>query len=178
MSLPDQSHIDRVRDALWSRPGDGASVMVGAGLSRCGVKTRPEGRDAPLWHDLVTELTNRLYPRRDSTGLVGHTDDIPTYVSFLRLAQEYETAFGRTDLHRFLQSQIRDDDFAPGRLHEQLLRLPWRDVFTTNWDTLLERTRPRVVERGYSAVVDKDQIPLANRPRIVKLHGSLPPISR
>ena len=31
-----------------------------------------------------------------------------------------------------------------------------------------------MVERGYNTVVDKDQIPLANRPRIVKLHGSLP----
>ena len=55
-----------------------------------------------------------------------------------------------------------------------MMRLPWRDVFTTNWDTLLERTGPQVVERGYSTVVDKDQIPLASRPRIVKLHGSLP----
>ena len=174
MSLPDQSHIDRVRDALWSRPGDGASVMVGAGLTRYALKTRPDARDAPLWRDLVTELTDRLYPRRDSTGVAGQTNDAPTYGSFLRLAQEYETAFGRTDLHRFLQRQIRDEDFTPDRLHEQLLRLPWRDVFTTNWDTLLERTQPRVVERGYSAVVDKDQIPLANRPRIVKLHGSLP----
>ena len=33
---------------------------------------------------------------------------------------------------------------------------------------------PQVVDRGYNTVVDMDQIPLANRPRIVKLHGSLP----
>ena len=29
-------------------------------------------------------------------------------------------------------------------------------------------------KHGYNTVVDKDQIPLASRPRIVKLHGSLP----
>ena len=99
----------------------------------------------------------------------------PSFIDdFLRIAQEYETAFGRIDLHRFLQEQTRDDDFTPGDFHERLLRLPWRDVFTTNWDTLLERARRKVVERSYHAVVNMDQIPLANQPRIVELHGSLP----
>ena len=148
--------------------------MVGGGFSRCAVKARPDAGDAPLWYDLATELTKRLYPRPDSEGQPAEPGDNPTTGDLLSLAQEYKTAFGRTDLHRFLQQQIRDGDFTPGGVHEQLMRLPWRDVFTTNWDTLLERTGPQVVERGYNTVVDKDQIPLANRPRIVKLHGSLP----
>ena len=37
MSLPDQSHIDRVRDARWSRPWNDASVEAEGGLSRCAV---------------------------------------------------------------------------------------------------------------------------------------------
>ena len=148
--------------------------MVGGGLSRCAVKARPDAGDAPLWYDLATELTKRLYPRPDSEGQPAEPGDKPTTGDLLSLAQEYETAFGRRDLHLFLQQQIRDGDFTPGGVHEQLMRLPWRDVFTTNWDTLLERTGPEVVDRGYNTVVDKDQIPLANRPRIVKLHGSLP----
>ena len=115
-----------------------------------------------------------MYPRHNSENQSGELRDNPTTGDFFNLAQEYKTAFGRTDLHRFLQQQIRDADFTPGAVHEQLMRLPWRDVFTTNWDTLLERTGPQVMERGYNTVVDKDQIPLANRPRIVKLHGSLP----
>ena len=148
--------------------------MVGGGLSRCAVKARPDAGDAPLWHDLATEITKRLYPRHDSEDQPGEPGDKPTTGDLLSLAQEYEIAFGRTDLHRFLQQQIRDGDFTPGGVHEQLMRLPWRDVFTTNWDTLLERTGPQVVDRSYNTVVDMDQIPLANRPRIVKLHGSLP----
>ena len=81
-------------------------------------------------------------------------------------------AFGRTDLHGFLRSLIRDEAFRPGRFHERLLRLRWRDVFTTNWDTLLERTCPAVPERSYSVIRSPDEIPLATGPRIVKLHGS------
>ena len=95
-------------------------------------------------------------------------------VGFPKLAQEYEAAFGRSDLHRFLQNAVRDDDFAPGDMHRRLLRLPWCDVFTTNWDTLLERTRALVAEQKYGVVRNKDEIPLAGRPRIVKLHGSFP----
>ena len=62
----------------------------------------------------------------------------------------------------------------PGDLHHRLLALPWADVFTTNWDTLLERTRDSTVSPTYEVVRAVDELPLASRPRIVKLHGSLP----
>ena len=61
----------------------------------------------------------------------------------------------------------------PGEMHRRLLRLPWRDVFTTNWDTLLERTYSDIPERSYSILRNTDEIPLAASPRIIKLHGSL-----
>ena len=51
--LPDQSHIDRVRDALWKRSGGGASVMVGSGFSRGALKTRPDAGDIPMWPELA-----------------------------------------------------------------------------------------------------------------------------
>ena len=92
----------------------------------------------------------------------------------LKLAQEYEAAFGRSELHDFLRRLIRDDDHEPDEMHRRVLRLPWRDVFTTNWDTLLERTCPSIAERKYTIVRNKDEIPLGAPPRVIKLHGSLP----
>ena len=164
MLVPDQSHINRVRDALWQRSGGGASIMVGSGFSRNALRTRPDAKALPMWGDLVEEMSHELYPQ----GARGPSaSDGP-----LRLAQEYKTAFGQSHLHRFLRQLVRDDDFRPGDAHLRLLRLPWRDVFTTNWDTLLERARTSVAERAYSVVRNMDEIPLANRPRIVKLHGS------
>ena len=68
---------------------------------------------------------------------------------------------------------VADDDFMPGGVHERLLGLPWADVFTTNWDRLLERSKA-VRDRGYTIVQSKNDIPQGHRPRIVKLHGSLP----
>ena len=172
--IPDQSHVNKVRDHLWSRPNAGASVMVGSGFSRNAVNTRPGTSNLPLWSDIAKAIFSNLYPSDSSSvqnqGSVGQLSADRA----LRLAQEYKTAFGRTDLHRLLGQLVPDNHFRPGDAHLRLLHLPWRDVFTTNWDTLLERASERIAERGYSIIQDMDQIPLMSQPRIVKLHGSFP----
>ena len=172
MSIPDQSHINQVRDALWQR-SSGASVMIGSGFSRNALKCRPGADDPPSWQEVAKAVYEKLYPQSDNSGALTLAEASSTS-GFLRLAQEYEAVFGRSDLHRFIRQVVRDEDFVPGETHKQLLRLPWRDVFTTNWDTLLERTRSFVTKRAYSVARNMDEIPLADQPRIVKLHGSLP----
>jgi hypothetical protein len=62
MIMPDQSHIKRVREALWLQPEGCASVMVGARFSRNAMKAGPHAHDFPLWRDLATLLCTRLYP--------------------------------------------------------------------------------------------------------------------
>ena len=148
--------------------------MVGSGFSRCASKLRPSASDPPLMQDLEIEMDRRLYPSEGGTGSSQRTNDGSGAYEILSLSQEYSTAFGRNHLHSFLEQQIGDNDFAPGDLHARLLELPWRDIFTTNWDTLLERARSKVTDRAYDLVVNMEQIPLARSPRIVKLHGSLP----
>ena len=172
--IPDQSHINKVREALWSRPDSGATVMVGSGFSRNAAKTRPNAGDPPLWVNIANQIADKLYPRSGSPGMNGSNERKLLAGNALRLAQEYQTGFGRSELHRLLEGLIRDDHFAPGEIHSRLLYLPWRDVFTTNWDTLLERTSENIPERAYAVVQDMNQLPLLSQPRIVKLHGSLP----
>ena len=166
MSIPDQIHINQVRDALWQRFGSGASVMVGSGFSRNALKIRSDAEDLPMWGGVIEAMSHKLYPQESGRKLAAKNP--------LRIAEEYETAFGPSDLRRFIQQIVRDEDFKPGDAHKRLLRLPWRDVFTTNWDTLLEEARKYVSEHSYSVVRTMKVIPLASRPRIVKLHGSLP----
>ena len=164
MSFPDQSHINKVRDALWQSYGNGASVMVGSGFSRNAVPVRPGTGNLPTWDIITAMLHQELYPREQ--GDIRH--------QALRTAQEYEAEFGRTELHNALRKLVSDNGYTPGSLHRRLLNLPWTDIYTTNWDTLLERTRNNVSEWDYSVVTSTDQIPMEPRPRIVKLHGSLP----
>ena len=172
--IPDGVHINKIREALRKRPGYGASVMVGSGFSRNAVKIRPDVAPSPLWNDIANELLNELKLRSEeseerSNSVLGLSVDNP-----LRLAQAYEANFGRDDLHDLLGRLVRDDDFIPGKLHSRLLTLPWRDVFTTNWDTLLERAAPSIGKRNYSVVKKMGQLPGKAQPRIIKLHGSLP----
>ena len=164
LPFPDQRNINKVRDALWARPKTGASVMVGSGFSRNADKLRAGSDELPLWGDIVGELVKNLFPGSES----------PPVEDPLDLAQQYKASFGQSDLHRLLGQLVRDTDFTPGEEHSRLLRLPWRDVFTTNWDTLLERASSGIPEPSYNVVQDMDQLPLLSQPRIVKLHGSLP----
>ena len=168
MSIPDQKYMNHVRDALWSRSGH-ASVMIGSGFSKNARPARPDAGELPLWHELARAMSNKLHPPNPGGPPAGSLDP----KGALELAQEYKDSFERGSLHLFLQQQIRDGDFNPGDFHRRLLTLPWRDVFTTNWDTLLERTRLSVPERPYSVVHNKDEIPLSAQPRIIKLHGSI-----
>ena len=172
--FPDQSHIEQVRDALWGNHGNGASVMVGSGFSKSALKLRPGIGDPPMLPELAVELHRRLYPESDELEPLAKVAAAAASDGILSLAQEYVTAFERAHLHQLLQQLIRDDDLMPSKTHTRLLQLPWRDVFTTNWDTLLEKTLPQVTARPYSVVRDMEEIPLAKGPRIVKLHGSFP----
>ena len=148
--------------------------MIGAGFSRCARKARPGASDPPMWLEVTKGISDKLYPPEDAEDSPPGARSVSSPGDSLRLAQEYESAFGRSDLHDFLRRLIRDDDHEPDAMHRRLLRLPWRDVFTTNWDTLLEKTCSSIAERKYTIVRNKDEIPLGAPPRVVKLHGSLP----
>ncbi len=157
-SLPDFPKFEAFARALWQ---DEAAVMVGAGFSR--VCTREPNTPAPpLWGDFKTEMATALgYSQGEGPDA-------------LRLAQEYKTLHGESGLDQLISRLIVDDQWEPGPLHKQLMELPWRDVLTTNWDTLLERTKTQTPDRIYSCVRTIQDIAQRARPRIVKLHGSLP----
>ena len=38
------------------------------------------------------------------------------------------------------------------------MNLSWRDVFTTNYDTLLERTADMVTDRRYNVVLNQEDL--------------------
>ncbi len=148
--------------------------MVGAGFSANAEGTWAEAVETPILNDLAKRISDELYPQNANRKHPICNGDLVQLEGFTQLTQEYEVARGRGDLHRYLRQLVRDQDLKPSESHRRLLRLPWCDVFTTNWDTLLERTLSAVVERKYSVVRNKDEIPLAHRPRVFKLHGSFP----
>ena len=103
MTFPDQSHINRVRDALHQRSGNGASVMVGSGFSKNAERVIRNAKEMPAWRDLVDHFYDALYPpgtvTRDGTNHRPATDNV-------RIAQEYEAVLGRSALHDAFRQRL------------------------------------------------------------------------
>ncbi len=169
----DRPHLEHVRAALWRGSAFGrAAVMIGSGFSRNADPVRANAPAFPLWLDLARALYRDLYSAAvDDDQRIAYA---AANGGVLRLALEYETVFGRGALDEVTRRVIPDEAYRPGDLHKLLLTLPWSDVFTTNYDTLLERTLPELWERRYEIVVDLLDLPGSLRPRIIKLHGSFP----
>ena len=152
-----QPYLDEISQRLLSGH---AAVMVGSGFSR---NASP---DFPSWDQLGDRLYEILHGKRPDHQT--HYLDVPT------LAHEVEAALGRPALDRILRDAIPDLASDPSPLHVRLLELPWADVFTTNYDTLLERARSSVSSRRYEIVTKSEDLGDSRKPRIVKLHGSFP----
>ncbi len=173
----DYAHdVEQIRTALHQAAGSRASLMVGAGFSFNAQKRYASARDFPSWSSLAESLVLRLYP--NDPGARGRAlKNAGATSGALRLAQEFEAAFGRTVLLNHLRDMLPDREHEPGAFHQDLLNLPWSDVFTTNYDTLLERAARPLREQRYEVVRGLNDLPLKRSPRIVKLHGTLPELS-
>ncbi|MEQ1512806.1 MAG: SIR2 family protein [Lysobacteraceae bacterium] len=159
--LNDYAAMKKLAAALWQEDSayHGAGVMVGSGFSRSAASTgNPEER-MPIWRDLSKVLSKDL--------------GIEHMVDPLRLAEEYSAYFGRQSLLDTLKKELNDVAWMPGDLHGKLLELPWSEVLTTNWDTLLERASTDVAQRVYSVVSRQEDLSSMHSPRIVKLHGTV-----
>lgn len=127
-----KAKLERIRKYLYLGK---ASVMVGAGFSRnADVPTHVKVK---LWNDVGEDIFCRLQasPKAEPSDLVFKTP--------MRLASQFTAVYGRSELDNLIRDSIPDDHMTPGAMHYQLLNLPWRDVFTTNYDTLLERSRKK-----------------------------------
>jgi hypothetical protein len=143
-----------------------ASVMVGAGFSKNAESGNSE-KKFPSWNELGDIFYDKL-----------HGDCLDkkekVYLDPLKLAGEVEAAFGRPTLNNIIRTSIPDEGFQPSELHRKLLNLPWTDIFTTNYDTLLERTAENILQFRYETIVTKEDLIWSTKPRIIKLHGSFP----
>jgi SIR2-like protein len=150
--------------------------MIGSGFSRNAEARLRSAGPFPLWSGLSSAMLDRLYPEETTPEAERRRRELryKSTAGAMRLAGEYAALFGREALDDLLARLIPNEGYRPGHLHRLLLSLPWSDVFTTNYDTLLERAAESTHDRRYDVVAVATDIPARERPRIVKLHGSFP----
>lgn len=159
--LSDYAALKKLAAALWQQDNSfyGAAVMVGAGFSRVAASTGDGKAKLPLWSELAEALSKEV-------GSNKHADP-------LRLAEEYRAYFGKQAILDLVKKAINDAAWTPGVLHRDLLELPWSEILTTNWDTLLERASLEIHHPVYNIVSRQEDLSSARAPRIVKLHGTI-----
>lgn len=165
--LPDYPLLKKLASALWKTENHfhGAAVMVGAGFTRSAAQISVSNEKPPLWDELANKLNQQL--KGEGAKESQHNDP-------LKLAEEFSAYLGKQALRDLLKKEIHDAAWLPGDLHKHLLTLPWTEVLTTNWDTLLERASEQDADiRLYSIVRQQEDLSNAISPRIVKLHGTI-----
>jgi SIR2-like domain len=162
-SLPDYAALQQLARALW-RNGSvrGAAIVVGAGLTKNARRPAEDSPEPLLWWELLDKMIERLYPHNPEAASRNP----------LRIAEEYRALYGQAGLDEFIRTNFPDKSWEPGPLHADLLELPWTDVLTTNWDTVLERAAENT-DRSYEVVRTEADLTYAKSPRIVKLHGTI-----
>lgn len=152
-----KTHLEHIRKFVFTGQ---ASVMVGAGFSKNGKTTDKAGMKD--WNELAKVFYKKLYCQEP-------TDSDLKFVSPIRLASMVEATFGKKVLDELIENTLSPNGLRPGYLHEALLSVPWHDVFTTNYDTLLESSS---AASSYTLVENKESLLYSVSPRIIKLHGS------
>ncbi len=155
-------YLQEIAERLWSGH---AAIMVGAGFSKNAKSNGTSEMCFPDWSqlgDLFYEKINGASPTNSK------------YLNVLKLADEVQAAIGRPALDQLLRSNIPDKDYEPSDLHVKLIELPWVDVYTTNYDTLLERASFSITSQKYDIVINQEDLVYSEKPRIIKLHGSFP----
>lgn len=156
--------LQKIRNNLWSKDGSSrVSTLVGAGFSRNAKKLDDNLKSMSLWSNLRDKMLEELGDEKNYKE-----------AEVTELADIYKDKYGVVELEKMLKTEIPDDNYEPGSIHQSLLELPFSDIFTTNYDTLLERTVSHVYNRNYQIIADPRDITGSTSPRIVKLHGTFP----
>jgi hypothetical protein len=155
-----KEQVQAIWESLWQRSkNSSARLIIGAGFSLNADTIVPSARKFPLWRDLAAKMLD---------GLPGGDISNP-----LHLAQAYAHQHGATGLRKLIESEVPDNEYAPSDLHRQLLSLPWVDVFTTNYDTLLERAVEGNSDAQYHTIYSPRDVAGKFTRRLVKLHGTV-----
>lgn len=155
-----KAYLDEISDDLYSGH---ASVMIGAGFSKNAIKNTDGSKSFLDWNGLADVFFHKINGRQP--------DESDRYLNPMKLAEEVEATFGREILEKLVSDNLPDREYDPSELHDKLIRLPWNNIFVTNYDTLIERATEKSEVR-YDIVRNQKNLVRSKYPRVVKLHGS------
>ena len=147
---------------------DSMSVLIGAGFSKNACK------DFPSWAELLADLVVELYPKIKQKQKQRIEEKIKEAGGYVEFVDKYiKVKRHREAIDLYISKKLKavlSKNLNLG-IHKQLLNIDWKDIFTTNYDTLLEKANEERYAK-YTVVTHKHDLRSANKRRIIKLHGS------
>lgn len=110
MDFPDLPNLKKLQLDLWSWPRSRSALMVGAGMSLNAEPLPGCASSFPTWRELVRAMFNELHPLSpEDTVEVRRAREVRfSETNALRIASEYEAAFGRQKLDRLILERNPD----------------------------------------------------------------------
>ena len=106
----DIANVLHIREALYRHKALGsASIMVGAGFSRNADAISSAARPMPNWSQMAAALCKPLHPTSPAMHDSALREAAATS-GFLRMAQEYKSAFGASSLNHAIRDLVPDMD--------------------------------------------------------------------
>jgi hypothetical protein len=188
--LTDEGDGQQVDDLRSQIGKDSASVLIflGAGLS-FGVgrflgrasfeRPSPHDNDRfPSWPDLIARMKGELLEGSDKATQISYNlfFDHNEYTDYTQL---FRSAVGNERYFEFLQGQFRTEEADAASLtpsHTELVRLPIPELFTTNYDELIElKFNEAGVELEVSSTAEEFRAHQPAHPErhLIKLHGTI-----
>ncbi|MBL0020823.1 MAG: hypothetical protein IPP17_31430 [Bacteroidetes bacterium] len=137
--LKDYIHLKSVARKLWeSRPYGNVALMVGAGFSRNAIHRSDEKQKMAAWGGVVDRMLEELHPSNNSILI----QDRAQFHACNSISLNYtKRNSGRSKLFNLIRDLLRDNIIFTANCIAVYFELPWKDIFTTNYDTLLEEHR-------------------------------------
>lgn len=135
--------------------------MIGSGFSRCAADNADPNVKMPLWSDFIERVKTQLEIKPEDK------------VDALKVAEEYRVHFSQNALNGLIEQVVNNSAWQPGEMYRDLLKFGWREVLTTNWDTLLENATEQYESKHFQIVNKPSDLTNTVAPRITKLHGTI-----
>lgn len=156
LPLDDRLYLDHLAREI----AQGQVVLfAGAGLSKNARSCDGGPSRIPDWWQLAKGLKERLGSRMQNEQ------------DSLKIADYFEAKYGRSHLLDAVLAALGDEDHLPGRVHELIVRLNFREIITTNFDTLIEHTFRQLHISPQVVLRDRDLVRRRRHPRILKMNG-------
>jgi len=157
------------------------SILVGAGFSK------NANLKYPAWLELLSEMVIEMYSSEykaylhkchETNSKIKPLDFVwekSSKIGYLEIVEKYIKDKGmREAITFYIEDQFEkvvksEHDLS---LHKKLLELKWNNVYTTNYDTLLEDTNLQH-DLDYQEVIEASKLSLGKNKKIIKLHGTL-----